>query len=118
MLRLPSAALANEALVAPMASENPSFLYPTPTASRTIPLGRVMIPPLAFASMPRTVPENCSSNLGVAEGVVKKTEFSSVASSAALANRAAFQSRHRLIFKPPVTAYLRNVDGDSAEAGK
>src|SRR5258708_27545229 len=119
MLRSPSAEVkAGGALLAPMASENPSFLYPTPTASRTSPLGKVATPPLALASTLRIVPRSCSLAASVVEGLVKKITLDFVSSSAASATRVAFQSPNKLKFKPAAAAYLRSVDGDSAGAGK
>src|SRR5258708_30469794 len=119
MLRSPSAAVkAGCALPAPKTWENPSFLYPTPTASRTIPLGRVAIPPLALASTLRIVPKRCSVPARVVAGLVKKIILDFVSSSAASATRVAFQSPRKLKFKPAAAAYLRSVDGDSAGAGK
>src|SRR6266404_2625276 len=119
MLRSPAAKVeAGWAPPAPKVSENPSFLYPAPTASRTTPLGRVAMPPLALASTLRIVPKRCSLPARVVEGFVKKMILDFVSSSAASTTRVVFQSPGKLKFKPAAAAYLRSVDGDSVGAGK
>src|SRR5258708_34511335 len=101
------------ALLAPTAAEIPSFLYPTPTASRTSPLGKVATPPLALAPTLRIVPRSCSLAASVVEGLVKKLTLDFVPSSAASAPRVAFQSPTKLNFTPAPAATLRVLGGVS-----